>query len=175
MEGFVTCTCGCLPCTCQVACADAVAFDYDTWIARYPQFQCTVSKQLAALFFSEAELFLANNCGSLVCDGGQRSLLLNMLAAHLAELNARATKAGVGGAMTGQVTNASEGSVSIGFSPLGSGGSGESPGADWFNQTPYGAAFWRATAQYRMARYYPGRQPYLGIGGWPVSIFNRLP
>jgi hypothetical protein len=88
-----------------------------------------------------------------------RAALLNMLVAHLAQLNlpagggdgsAGGTNAAAPSPLVGRITNATEGSVSVQTQmdlPLGS--------AQWFNQTPYGAQFWAATAAYRTMRYVP--------------------
>jgi len=171
MSYIVFCACEATPCSCD----PAVTFDYGTWITRYPQFSCSVTKQQASLLFDEATLYLNNDMWP-TCSGAKRLVLFGMLVAHIAELNARAVRAGVGSAMTGQVNNASEGSVSIGLQPLGATGAGDSPGAAWYNQTPYGAAFWRATSGYRMARYIPGPRPFLGVSpGDPWGIFRRVP
>jgi hypothetical protein len=45
----------------------------------------------------------------------------------------------------------------------------EVAGAEWFNQTRYGAMFWQATKQYRMAQYFPG--PGAAFNRWPFGRF----
>lgn len=120
------------------------AFNYAAWTTRYPEFGA-VSEQLAALFFSEATLYLDNTDASPVQDVSKRLMLLNMLTAHIAALS------GAGGrdaGMVGRVSSASEGSVSV------STDSGLAAGtAPWFQQTSYGLSFWQATKTYRSATY----------------------
>ena len=77
-------------------------------------------------------------------------MLLNMLTAHIAALNAP-----LGGQpsspLVGRVSNATEGTVTVATDnqyPPGS--------VQWYQQTKYGAAFWAASAQYRTAIYAPG-------------------
>jgi len=138
-----------------------VTFDFTAWITRYPEF-AAVPAPTAQIYFDEATLYCDNTAKSRVKDTTQRAVLLNMLTAHIAKLAAMAAaSAAASGSLVGQVTSASEGSVSVSVAAM---GQGDAPGADWFNQTPYGAAFWRASATYRTARYHRGRTPYLGVG-----------
>lgn len=136
----------------------AVVFDYAGWAARYPEFS-SVSQATAQAYFNEAQLYMDNTGSSPVADdsvGGQRSMLLNMVTAHIAALNS-----GVNGqapsSLVGRISNASEGSVSVAAQMDVSAGS-----AQWFAQTKYGIAFWQATTQFRMMLYAPG----------PVPIYN---
>ncbi|MFT8723495.1 MAG: DUF4054 domain-containing protein [Acetobacter malorum] len=123
-------------------------FDYATWSARYPDLAVNVPANLAALYFEEAQLYLDNTDRSLVCNIGQRTLLLYMLVAHIAYLNLPTTSGGNGAGVVGRVSSATRGSVSIGTDM------GAQPGsAEWFLQTQYGAAFWQATLWLRTARY----------------------
>ncbi|GAN72114.1 hypothetical protein ASY01nite_14000 [Acetobacter syzygii] len=123
-------------------------FDYATWSARYPDLAVNVPPNLAALYFDEAQLYLDNTDRSLVCNIGQRTLLLYMLVAHIAYLNLPTTSGGNGAGVVGRVSSATRGSVSIGTDM------GAQPGsAEWFLQTQYGAAFWQATLWLRTARY----------------------
>ncbi len=127
----------------------SVTFDFAGWQLRYQEFS-DVNQTVATLYFNEACLYLDNSDCSRVTDLGVRSMLLNMLTAHIAAL-ARTE-------MVGRVSQAGEGSVSASADmPL--------PGsAAWFAQTRYGAAFWQATAQYRQARYVPGRSHAQNLG-----------
>lgn len=68
-----------------------VAFNYDAWVARYPELAGSVSPQLAAAYFVEAELYCDNTPGSIVTDENRRSLFLLMLVSHIAQLNAPPT------------------------------------------------------------------------------------
>lgn len=140
-----------------------VTFDPAAFKVRYPEFS-TVSDPLLQAYFDEVTLaYLDNTEASRVQQVEQRSVLLNMLVAHVAALNA-----GVNGQapspLVGRVNTATEGSVSIGTDM------GTVPfTAAWFMQTKYGASFWQASAQFRTMQYVPGssscrRAPVPGPG-----------
>lgn len=142
-----------------------VVFNYAEWILRYPEFQ-TVSSGLAQLYFNEAGLYFNNTPCSAACNaatGGARDLILNMLTAHIAALNAP-LNGQASSPLVGRVSDVSEGSVSV------SADMGEVPGsAAWFMQTKYGAAAFQAMKTFRIGYYTPGPRPYLGVGrvqGW---------
>ena len=59
-----------------------------------------------------------------------------LVLAHLLALSLRGANGGVG-----PITNASEGSVSVGFQ-------GIQGGYNWWKQTPYGAMFWSILSRY---------------------------
>lgn len=146
-------------------------FDPTAFNARYPEFN-TVAEPLLASYFVEAGLYLNNTECSPVQDVARRGLLLNMLTAHIAALNA-GTNGNAPSGLVGRINSATEGSVTVGADMPNQPGS-----AAWFQQTTYGAAYWQATAQYRTARYVPGqsyppRYPFgpawglVGRVGWP--------
>lgn len=122
-----------------------VVFDPAAFKVRYPEFRSADDIVLAECF-GEAGLYLSNADNSPVQNIAQRTLLLNMLTAHIAT---------IGGALAadnlplpvGRVSQAGEGSVSAGFEYA-------TPGKQaWFVQTQYGAAYWQATLPYRSFRY----------------------
>lgn len=134
-----------------------VVFDVAVFRERYPEFT-TVSDGLLQLFFDESTLYLNNTECSLVQDVPRRALLLNMLTAHVAALNA-GTNGQAASPLVGRINSATEGSVSV------STDMGAVPGsAAWFVQTKYGAAYWQATVNLRSFRYIPGRS-YPARGG----------
>lgn len=145
-----------------MAAGAVVTFDFAAFIARYPEF-ATLDPSLAQLYFNEATLYWRNDGSGPVADTAMQSMLLNMLTAHVAKLNSNAaTQAG----LVGRIDQATEGSVSV-HATMGN----QPPSAEWFNQTQYGATFWSATRQFRMAHYrarptfVPGRGPWWGGGG----------
>ena len=126
-----------------------VVFNLAAFQARYPEFSGVSGANLGACFV-EATLYMSNSDSSPVQDLTRRTLLLNMLTAHIAYL---------GGALSadgqplpvGRVSSATEGSVTaqLEYAP---------PGTQaWFVQTGYGAAFWQATQNLRCFRYIPSR------------------
>ena len=127
-----------------------VAFDFTAWATRYPELAGSVSPQLAALYFMEAELYCDNTIGSVITDESRRSMLLGMMTAHIAALNAP-INGQPSQTLVGRVTSASEGGVSASIE------NAYPPGTvQWYQQTKYGSAFYAATAVYRQARYVPG-------------------
>lgn len=139
-----------------------VVFDINAFRERYPEFD-TVSDTLLNAYFVEATVYLDNTDCSPVQDDAVRAVYLNMLVAHIAALNS-----GVGGkkpsGLVGRISSASEGSVSVstGDVPV-------SQASWWYLQTPYGAAYWNATAQYRTFKYVPGSSPSL----YPGHYYRR--
>lgn len=129
----------------------AVLFDYSAWAARYPELAASVPQTRAQTFFNEAGLYCDNTASSRVTDdtpGGQRAMLLNMVVAHIAALNAPAG-GNPASPLVGRISNATEGSVSVQTQ------NDYPPGTvQWWQQTKYGAAFWAASAQFRGMRYY---------------------
>lgn len=144
-----------------------VVFSYTEWIARYPEFQ-TITQPTAQAYFNEACLYLDNSPCSAVfnsAQGGPRDLILNMLTAHIAALNAN-LPGQQSSPLVGRISDATQGSVSV------SADMGTVPfTAAWFMQTKYGAAAYQALKVYRIGFYTPGPRPYLGVsragyGGW---------
>jgi hypothetical protein len=144
-----------------------VAFDVNKFFARYPEFN-QLDTDLAAEFFTEATMYLDNTDTSPVIDLSQRALLLNMLTAHIAALN-YGTNGNPSSGLVGRINSATEGSVTV------SADMGPVTGSQaWYIQTKYGAAYWQASARFRMARYVPGRSvpaqskyfPAIEAGEW---------
>ncbi|MDN7490591.1 DUF4054 domain-containing protein [Burkholderia sp. AU45274] len=132
-----------------------VTFSYADWSARYPELAASVTSQTAQLYFNEAQLYCDNTPTSLITDtspGGERELLLNMVTAHIAALNAP-LNGQPSSPLVGRISNATQGSVSVqtDFQVPGS--------AAWFAQTKYGAAYWQATTKYRSMLYVRGPVP----------------
>jgi hypothetical protein len=133
-----------------------VVFDPAAFKVRYPEF-VNVGDALLQVYFDEATIYLANTEDSRVQDVAQRAVLLNMLVAHIAQMNAGSATQPAS-PLVGRVNTATEGSVSVGADM------GVVPfTAAWFLQTKYGASFWQATARYRTMQYVPGRS-YPGAG-----------
>ena len=150
-----------------------VIFDPGYFQTRYPEFS-TVSAALLDMYFTEVTMsYLDNTDASRVQQIEQRQVLLNMLVAHVAAINA-----GVNGQapspLVGRINTASEGSVSVGTDM------GQVPGtAAWFMQTKYGASYWQATAQFRTMNYVPGASsppfPAYPYPGWQYQVAPQLP
>lgn len=123
----------------------AVVFDPAAFKVRYPEF-AAVSDAMLTACFTEAGLYLSNASNSPVQDIPRRTLLLNMLTAHIAWLGGTLNADNMPKPV-GRISNAGEGSVSAGFEYL-------TPGTQaWFVQSQYGASFWQATSSLRSFRY----------------------
>lgn len=127
----------------------AITFNYTSWAARYPEFS-GVDPVLVQAYFDEATIYCRNDGGGPVSTSAIQTTLLNMLTAHICQLNA-AINGQDSSQIVGRINSASQGSVSVGTEM-------NLPGsAAWFAQTKYGVAYWQATAQYRTMRYMPGQ------------------
>lgn len=134
-------------------------FNSSTFLLRYPEFN-TLPEPLLQSYFDEAGVYLNNTDCSLVTNVTTRGVYLNMLTAHIAALYG-GTNGNAPSGIVGRINSATEGSVSVGADMSGQPGS-----AAWYQQTPYGAAYWQVTAQYRTAR------PVLGISYPPTYAFG---
>ena len=132
----------------------------------YPEFASLTTNQLQYAF-NRAQLQLNNTPSSRVQDVGERTILLNLLTAHIACINY-----GVNGQapspLVGQLNSASEDSVSVGVQAE------LTQENQYYLQTKYGIEYWQATAKYRTMKYVPGRSvpapgPNLWLRGpnWP--------
>ena len=137
-----------------------ITFVYATFVAEFPEFSALSAPQ-AQGYFNRATRLCANSTlnPAFGCDNGVTlGLLLNLLTAHIAWLNAprdaNGNPAATGSAQStppgGRISSANEGSASAQFD-MGEATAG-SPSQPWYMQTRYGAEYWAATAGYRTAR-----------------------
>lgn len=140
-------------------------FNQAAFLARYPEFAAYAAANpavLGAIFAGDAGLYLSNCDNSPVQDITRRGLLLNMLTAHIAFLGGALSADGQPRPV-GRMSDATEGSVSASFDYTPS-----TPGSGaWFNQSPYGAAFWQATSSLRGMHYVP--EPTFVEGPFPFG------
>ena len=124
-------------------------FNSQQFLSRYPEFSNVDIGTLGAMFF-EAGLYLDNSDCSPVQNIAIRTVLLNMLTAHIAFIGGVLSADGQPRPV-GRMSMASEGSVSASFEMnLPTAGSGP-----WFAMSQYGSAFWAATSSLRGMRYIP--------------------
>lgn len=129
-----------------------VSFDYAAWAARYPEFDATVDQAAATECFQDACLYLNNTDLSPVWDPLIRARYLNMITAHIAQLQYGSSLVPQSG-LVGRIEQAAEGSVNVTVRYP------ELIGvAAWFSQTQYGAGYWAASAPFRSFRYRVGPQ-----------------
>jgi hypothetical protein len=126
-----------------------VVFDATSFKVRYPEFS-TVNDAILSEYFAESTLYLNNTEMSRVSDVVQRSMLLNMIVAHIAALNSGVNGQAPSG-LVGRINSATEGSVSV-TADYGAVSNTQA----WYLQTRYGASYWQAIKQYRQAVYRAG-------------------
>lgn len=145
----------------------AVAYwNQGLFLARYPEFTASVNANpsLYATLFAEAGLYLNNTDCSIVQDVNLRTVLLNMITAHIAFIGGQLTADGQPKPV-GRVATANEGAVGASFEyPIAQPGSGE-----WFSMSQYGIAFWQATTCYRGMTYMPQPTRVGGFTGTPLG------
>ncbi len=130
--------------------ASVVTFNPANFTARYPEFS-TVQPGVLALYFDEATLYLNNTVSSIVQDIPTRTMMLNMLTAHIAAMNGAGVSGQGASQLVGRIDQASEGSVSA-HATFTNAASGTMA---WYLQTKYGAAYWTASKPYRSFKYVP--------------------
>lgn len=143
-----------------------VAFNYAVWAARFSELALSVNEDLATAYFAEASVYLSNADNSPVEDTTARSVLLNLLVAHIATLNGAGKSESVG-----RVSSVTEGSVTISTEFA-------APGSQaWYAQTSYGAQYWAMTAPYRTMRYVSApptaAQAAAALGPWGALRWPR--
>lgn len=151
---------GVIPCAPQQPVFGIVTFDPAVFKTVFPAFD-TVADAALQGNFARAELQLRNSCGSRVKNANQRDLLLNLLTAHITALMNGVNGQQPGG-LVGRVSDATEGSVSVGSEYSSTVGQSQA----YYIQTPWGAEFWQATARYRTMVYVAQCPPNTGPP-WP--------
>jgi hypothetical protein len=157
-----------------------VTFVYADFIAAYPIFT-PLGSPLLQMYFDMSDAFFENNtCNFAFCTGIDRmTRLAYMVTAHIAWLfcpkDVNGNPAATGNSQpgtVGQITTASQGSVSVSLADVAKGGANEL--AAWYAQTPYGFLYWQATAQFRTARYLANPTRVVGITPFPIGArFGR--
>jgi Protein of unknown function (DUF4054) len=89
----------------------AVNFDYDNFIAMFPEFQY-VTKPAAQGYFNWSTIYCGNTL-RFACDPDTLLTLLNMLTAHLAKLFAPLPTGQSSSDAVGRIASAGEGSVNV--------------------------------------------------------------
>lgn len=134
------------------ACAGgAVAtWDYASFQTTFPAFATAPTEATLQSYFNMASIWIRNDGTGPVRDPALQQQLMFLLTAHLAQIFNGPDGTGSSG-IVGRISSATEGSVTVTTEME------SSLSNAWFMQTPYGAAFWQATAAYRtFARYIPG-------------------
>lgn len=145
-----------------------ITFNFATFLSQFPEFGQTDAAYATSMFNRAQAALLDNTFGSPVKDDNVLQTLFFLLVAHLLSLYPCGARGTPGQRPAGNITSASQGSVSTSFQvriPEGS-----AIGA-WYCQTEYGLEFWAASAPYRSARYMASGNS--GIGR--AQAFNNFP
>lgn len=149
-----------------------VEFDYALWRATYPELS-HVTSPTAQSYFAVASTLHRNDGGGPVRCNDTQLQLMNMLVAHIAQLFSPTPDGSPSSQLSGPITSASEGSVSVGVKPLEASGS-----MTWLTQTKYGSLYWYAMTPYRTMRYIPGPRrvfdPFQTQRVWVRGTRNRF-
>ena len=122
-----------------------LTFDIAAFRAAYPQFADITDAQLENYWNVACLISGLNTDGSPISDLTSRQTILFLLVCHLATL------AQTGDILTGQLTSATEGSVSSGFAAFPTKNLTEA----WYMKTQCGALYWQAMKFYWTGgRYY---------------------
>ncbi len=146
------------PCTASPITPGIVVFDAATFVQTYPAFAAVPVSALQNNF-TLAETQLNNSCCSVVRDVNKRAVLLGLLTAHITALLNGANGQPASG-VVGRVASATQGSVSVSTEYSTTVDDSEA----YYIQTPWGAAYWQSTLQYRTARYLGPRRRSFGRG-----------
>jgi hypothetical protein len=144
-----------------------VVFDYSAWAARYPELASSVSQSLAQQYFNEAQLYCDNTPCSIVRNLCIRAMLLNMVTAHIAALNAP-LNGEPSSPLVGRINSATEGSVSVGTQldmPAGS--------AQWYAQTSMASRSGRQQRSSGLCGMCQGRFLRSIHGGWGIAVMGN--
>ena len=151
-----------------------VVFDFQTWVASFPEFSALTPAQGQA-YFNDATLICANSASNQINRDGNLAALLYWLTSHFAWLkcpkDANGNPAATGqiaSQLVGRISDAAEGSVHVTTDwQMG----GDATALEKFlAQTKYGAAYWAATSQYRTARYLA--RPTIVVNGRFPGVFS---
>lgn len=138
-----------------------VVFDYDQWIVAFPQFATAPGETpVTSVCLPIAEQYCRNDGGGPVQSIELQTQMLNLMVAHVCQLLYGPNGNNPSG-IVGRITNASEGSVSVGSDfPV-------TQATAWFAQTTFGAMFLQLAAPFRTMRYAPG--PRRNFNPWPYA------
>ena len=151
---------GCISVPGQQPRSPVIVFNYENWIALFPQFPY-LSEPQAQMYFDIATSYCRNDGFGPICQPALKTNMLNLLTAHIAQLFAPDRNGQNPSTLVGRISNASEGSVSVGMDYP------SSPSAAWFNQTQFGASYWQLMLPFRTMRYVTG--PTRNFQPWPFQ------
>lgn len=138
-----------------------VTFDPNAFIRLFPQFGSITPEMFTDVILPLAQQYCRNDGGGPVTTAASQTNLLNLMVAHICQLFYPQGSNGPAGPLVGMIKSVTEGSVDVSVEfPL-------TQNNAWYMQTPFGAAFWQASAAYRTMRYIPGFTR--NFNPWPIQ------
>lgn len=147
----------------------AATLCYPDWQRAFPQFNDTISLATfdgVIVPMVNATVATAPWWASF-CDPNLQLQLLNLMAAHWAQLLFGTVAGQPPSALVGRITNASEGSVSVAAEMAGA-----TAASAWYQQTPFGAAYWQLTTVQRLGFYAPKITPRVQPQNYPYAVYG---
>jgi hypothetical protein len=126
-----------------------VTFNYQAWASLFPSLVTIPQPLVNGIILTLAQGYCRNDGSGPVNDPVMQLNLLNLMVAHIAVLffgqngNAPST-------LVGRITSAGEGSVNVSTEMP------STPNRGWYDQTPYGSAFYELSSNFMSAVYIPG-------------------
>lgn len=128
---------------------------------QFPAFATSPADPVIQAYFAMAgEVWLRNDGTGVVRTVALQTQLMYLLTAHLLQLFTGPDGNDPSG-LVGRINSATEGSVTV------SAEYESTMNSTWFDQTPYGAAFWQATAAFRLGGHYIRGPNRFGTGYTP--------
>lgn len=138
-----------------------VTFDPNAFIRLFPQFSSITPEMFTQVILPLAQQYCRNDGGGPVATAASQTNLLNLMVAHICQLFYPNGPNGPAGPLVGMIKSVTEGSVDVSVEfPL-------TQNNAWYMQTPFGAAFWQASAAYRTMRYIPRLNR--NFNPWPIQ------
>ena len=135
----------------------------DDWRLRFPEFSQLTDAQIE-MAWDSATSYIADYDNFLL-SGKRLQLALNLMTAHIVQLRVMALSKDNSSMPTGVLTSASEGSVSVSFSPPPFKNGLET----WLAMTPYGLELWALLSMAIAGGFYVGGKPetaaFRDVGG----------
>jgi Protein of unknown function (DUF4054) len=149
-----------------------VVFNYETWIAMFPEFSQLSQAQGNAYFIRATTSIIGNVCSNPANADGKLEGMIYLATSHVAWLSCPRDANGnpaatgqPGSPLVGRISSAQEGSVNV--QTEWEIGGPQTQFDAYLQQTKYGVELLAALATYRTARYLPQRRPVVLGGPYP--------
>ena len=155
-----------------------IIFNYETWVALFPEFAPVSPTQGAAYFMRATNTFAANSCSNPAFGDNRLEYLIYLATSHVAYLScpkdANGNPAATGtqaSQLVGRISSASEGSVSVSVEYQV--GSDMDQLSAYLDSTKYGAEYYAAISDYRTAVYLANPTRVVNFLGFGNRYYGR--